>query len=195
MGPFEFQTLLRFFKALANESRLKMVGLLAGRECSVEELAALLQLKEPTVSHHLSILKELNLVQLRPEGNTHWYRLDSEALHSINRSVFSADKIASLVKDVESDAWERQVLSNFLSGDRLKEIPASRKKRWVILKWLVGEFELGVTYPEANVNEIIKRHHPDCATLRRELIGYQMLQRENGLYWRQPETEWQSALL
>lgn len=195
MGPDEFQTLLRFFKALANESRLKMVGLLAGRECSVEELAALLQLKEPTVSHHLSILKELNLVQLRPEGNTHWYRLDSEALHSINRSVFSADKIASLVKDVESDAWERQVLSNFLSGDRLKEIPASRKKRWVILKWLVGEFELGVTYPEANVNEIIKRHHPDCATLRRELIGYQMLQRENGLYWRQPETEWQSALL
>lgn len=193
MGPDEFQTLLRFFKALANESRLKMVGLLAARECSVEELAAFLQLKEPTVSHHLSILKELNLVQLRPEGNTHWYRLDSSALHSINRSVFSTDQIASLVKDVESDAWERQVLSNFLSGLRLKEIPASRKKRWVILKWLVGHFELGVTYPEANVNEILKRHHPDCATLRRELIGYQMLQRENGLYWRQPEADWQSA--
>ncbi len=193
MGPEEFQTLLRFFKALANESRLKMVGLLAGREYSVEELAAFLQLKEPTVSHHLSILKELNLVQLRPEGNTHWYRLDSEALHSINRSVFSADKIALLVKDVESNAWERQVLSNFLSGERLKEIPASRKKRWVVLKWLVNQFELGVTYPEANVNEIIKRHHPDCATLRRELIGYQMLQRENGLYWRKPEADWQSA--
>lgn len=193
MGPDEFQTLLRFFKALANESRLKMVGILAGRECSVEELAAFLQLKEPTVSHHLSILKELNLVQLRPEGNTHWYRLDSSALHSINRSVFSTDQIASLVKDVESDAWERQVLSNFLSGLRLKEIPASRKKRWVILKWLVGHFDLGVTYPEANVNEILKRHHPDCATLRRELIGYQMLQRENGLYWRQPEADWQSA--
>lgn len=193
MGPDEFQTLLRFFKALANESRLKMVGILAGRECSVEELAAFLQLKEPTVSHHLSILKELNLVQLRPEGNTHWYRLDSSALHSINRSVFSTDKIASLVKDVESDAWERQVLSNFLSGLRLKEIPASRKKRIVILKWLVGHFDLGVTYPEANVNEILKRHHPDCATLRRELIGYQMLQRENGLYWRQPSADWQSA--
>ena len=132
-------------------------------------------------------------MQLRPEGNTHWYRLDSSALHSINRSVFSTDKIASLVKDVESDAWERQVLSNFLSGLRLKEIPASRKKRIVILKWLVGQFDLGVTYPEANVNEILKRHHPDCATLRRELIGYQMLQRENGLYWRQPEADWQSA--
>ena len=193
MGPDEFQTLLRFFKALANESRLKMVGVLAGRECNVEELAALLQLKEPTVSHHLSILKELNLVQLRPEGNTHWYRLDSEALHSINRSVFSADQIASLVKNVESDAWERQILSNFLSGERLKEIPASRKKRWVILKWLVEYFELGVTYTEANVNQILKRHHPDCATLRRELIGYQMLQRKNGLYWRQPEADWRST--
>ncbi|MBV9385083.1 MAG: metalloregulator ArsR/SmtB family transcription factor [Chroococcidiopsidaceae cyanobacterium CP_BM_ER_R8_30] len=193
MGPDEFQTLLRFFKALANESRLKMVGLLAGREYSVEELAALLQLKEPTVSHHLSILKELNLVQLRPEGNTHWYQLDREALHNVNRSVFDTEQIAGLVKDVEADAWERQVLSNFLSGERLKEIPASRKKRWVILKWLVSQFDLGVTYPEANVNEIIKRHHPDCATLRRELIGYQMLQREHGLYWRQPEAEWKFA--
>ena len=193
MEPDEFQTVLRFFKALANESRLKIVGILAGRECSVEELAALLQIKEPTVSHHLSVLKDLNLVQLRPEGNTHWYRLDCEALHSINRSVFSPNHMASLVKDVESDAWERQILSNFLSGLRLKEIPASRKKRWVILKWLVSQFDLGLTYPEANVNEIIKRHHPDCATLRRELIGYQMLQRENGLYWRKPETDWQSA--
>lgn len=68
MGPDEFQTLLRFFKALANESRLKMVGLLAGRECSVEELAAFLQLKEPTVSHHLSILKELNGCAVAPRG-------------------------------------------------------------------------------------------------------------------------------
>ena len=57
----------------------------------------------------------------------------------------------------------------------------------------MSQFDLGVTYAEANVNEIIKRHHPDCATLRRELIGYQMLQRENGLYWRKPEADWQSA--
>ncbi|WP_289501500.1 metalloregulator ArsR/SmtB family transcription factor [Gloeocapsopsis sp. IPPAS B-1203] len=74
------QSLLRFFKVLANESRLKMLGILASRECSVEELATLLQLKEPTVSHHLNKLKELNLVKMHPEGNTHLYQLDGEAL-------------------------------------------------------------------------------------------------------------------
>lgn len=68
MKKQQFQTLLQFFKALADESRLKILGILANQECSVEELAALLQLKEPTVSHHLGKLKELNLVTMRSEG-------------------------------------------------------------------------------------------------------------------------------
>jgi hypothetical protein len=34
------------------------------------------------------------------------------------------------------------------------------------------------------VNEIIGRHHPDFATLRRELIGANLLAREAGVYWR-----------
>jgi hypothetical protein len=37
--------------------------------------------------------------------------------------------MASLVEDVESDEWESKVLKNYMSGDVLKEIPASRKKR------------------------------------------------------------------
>jgi DNA-binding transcriptional ArsR family regulator len=184
MDEASFQTLLNFFKVLANESRLKILGIVASRECSVEELAALVQLKEPTVSHHLAKLKELNLVKMRPEGNTHLYQLDSEALQSISKEIFTPDNMASLVADVDSVAWENKILKNYLDGESIEEIPASRKKRLVILKWLVSKFEQGVNYPERQVNEIIKRHHPDCATLRRELIGYQLMQRENGVYWR-----------
>ncbi len=58
MTPQNLQTLLDFFKALSNESRLKLLGVLAQRECSVEELAALLHLKASTISHHLTKLKE-----------------------------------------------------------------------------------------------------------------------------------------
>lgn len=192
MGQANFHTLLRFFKALANESRLKLVGILAQRECSVEELATLLQLKEPTVSHHLAKLKELQLVQMRPEGNTHLYQLNQEALQELNKAVFTPGQMVNLVDEVDGVTWENKVLSNFLAGERLKEIPASRKKRLVILKWLARQFELEVTYPERTINEIIQRSHPDCATLRRELIGYQMMQRENGLYRRLPETDWKS---
>ncbi|AFY50026.1 hypothetical protein Nos7524_4267 [Nostoc sp. PCC 7524] len=188
----QFQILLQFFKALADESRLKILGILANQECSVEELAALMQLKEPTVSHHLAKLKELNLVTMRPEGNSRIYQLDSEVLQSISKEILSPEKIASLIEDVDTEAWESKVLNNYLEPDtstqegvkRLKEIPASRKKRLVILKWLVSKFDLGVQYPEHEVNEILKRYHPDCATLRRELISYQLMARENGVYWR-----------
>ena len=61
MSDTGFDTLLAFFKAMANESRLRIVGLIAERERSVQELADLLGLKEPTVSHHLSALKALGL--------------------------------------------------------------------------------------------------------------------------------------
>ncbi len=180
----EFQTLLKFFKALADQTRLKLLGILANREYSVEELAALLQLKAPTVSHHLAKLKELDLVGMRAEGNTHIYWLNAEALRNSSKGLLSSEKMASLVDDVEGDAWERKVLKDFFEGTRLKEIPASRKKRSVILRWLATQFEPGIPYKESEVNEIIERHHPDTAWLRRELIAEKLMQREGGVYWR-----------
>ena len=128
----QFQILLRFFKALADESRLKIVGILASQECSVEELAALLELKEPTVSHHLSRLKELNLVSMRPDGNAHLYQLDSDTLQNISKEIFMPEKMASLVQEVNTEAWEQKILRTYIDGDsldsdgvqRLKDIPA-----------------------------------------------------------------------
>jgi len=184
MPEGEFQALLQFFKVLADENRLKLLGILANREQSVEELAALLQLRAPTVSHHLARLKELGLVGMRPEGNTHIYWLDAEALRNLSKGLLSSEKMASLVDNVAGDAWERKVLRDFFDGTRLKEIPASRKKRDVIIKWFATLFEPGMKYKEAEVNEIIQRHHPDSASIRRELIGAHFLQRENGIYWR-----------
>jgi predicted transcriptional regulator len=186
MPQEEFETLLQFFKAVADETRLKLLGILATREHSVEELAALLQLKAPTISHHLAKLKELNLVGMRSEGNIHIYWLNAEALRDSSKGLLSSEKMASLVDDVEGDAYERKVLKDFFEGMRLKEIPASRKKRSVILKWLANQFDPGVHYSEVQVNEILQRYHPDSATLRREMIGEHFLQREKGFYWRIP---------
>ncbi len=63
------ETLLQFFKAMADKSRLAIVGLLAGGERSVQELAAALDLKEPTVSHHLAILKAQGIVTRAARGD------------------------------------------------------------------------------------------------------------------------------
>ena len=56
----------------------------------------MLELKEPTVSHHLAILKQLDLLTLRADGNFRWYRLNDEVLGRISRAVFSRDSIAKL---------------------------------------------------------------------------------------------------
>jgi len=48
----------------------------------------------------------------------------------------------------------------------------------------IERFETGRRYPEKEVNAIISRHHPDFATLRRELIGARLMRRESGIYWR-----------
>lgn len=190
----EFDQLLRFFKALGNESRLKIVGILANREATVGDLADLLELREPTVSHHLAALRELGLVQMRAEGNAHVYALDEGALIDLKKDVFSRDGMASLVRDVDAASWKQKVLQTFVIDDRLTQIPAQRKKRLVVLQWLARKFELGTRYPERELNQAIKRYHPDASSLRRALVSWKFMEREGGVYWRVPEPEQFRAL-
>ncbi len=188
MTQDEFQTLLNFFKVLGNESRLKIIGILASQECTVRELAEMLGVKEPTVSEHLATLRELDLVTVRPEGNYRIYSFNPKPLYEMNKEVFTRHKLASLVDDVVDES-ERKVLQSYFEGDRLTIIPISGKKLLIVLKWLASQFEEGVRYPEKQVNEIISRHHEDFATLRRELVDYGFMTREKGIYWRLPTPE------
>lgn len=63
------------FKALSDETRLKMVGLLGLREMCVCELTVALGLTQPTASHHLNILKNAGLLKDRKEGKWTFYRV------------------------------------------------------------------------------------------------------------------------
>ena len=183
MADQNLSRMLSFFKALSDESRLKMVGVLASGERSVEELASLLELRAPTVSHHLTKLRKLDLVSMRTEGNTHLYSLNSEVLRELSREVLSVEKIAT--EDlVDTEAFDRKVIKDFLEDSKLKVIPASRKKRDVILRWLVEKFDRNKRYSEKQVNKVIGNFHEDFATLRRELVGASLMQREAGVYWR-----------
>lgn len=191
MPEADLQTLLSFFKAMANESRLRIVGLLAQRERSVQELAEILALKEPTVSHHLAVLKELGLLSVRAEGVTRWHSLKPGALSEMNRALLDPRDVAALADKEES--WEVKVLQAFVEPDgKLKILPASRRKRWVVLKWLMSDFEEGRAYREAEINEIIQRRHWDSATLRRELVGHRMMTREANVYRRLPVADWKA---
>lgn len=181
--------LVDVFKALAHESRLKILGLLAEQEYSVSDLARLLDLRDPTVSHHLSKLHELNLVTMRQEGTTHFYRLNNTALEQLRKDVLSPDNVAAFADEPDNPTWDERVLRAFVDGERLKEIPASYKKRLVVLRWLADKFERGTRYAEKDVNAIIKQHHEDASTLRREFIMNRFMARDQGVYWRLPAEE------
>jgi biotin operon repressor len=178
--------LLAFFKALADANRLKIVGLLAQHPYSGEELAALLGLKASTVSHHLSRLAQVGLVSARAEGYYSIYRLEEAALHKI-RLLFSHAHLASVADGVDMDGYDRKVIGDFTRPDgSLKEIPAQRKKLEVILRYVVRDFEPGKRYSEKQVNDILARFYADTASLRRELVGAKLMEREagGGEYWR-----------
>jgi len=65
----------RFFKALADETRLRILKLLEVREMCVCEVMIALGLTQPTASHHLGILENAGLVKDRKEGKWVFYSI------------------------------------------------------------------------------------------------------------------------
>ena len=65
----------RLLKALANETRLKMLRLLSIREMCVCELTVALDLTQPTASHHLNILQNVELVKDRKDSKWVFYSI------------------------------------------------------------------------------------------------------------------------
>jgi len=74
--------------------------------------------------------------------------------------------------------------------DRLIQNYLDPEGRYTVLAWLATHFDYDRRYREAEVNQIVQTRHWDSATLRRELVGYRMLARERGIYWRLPEEHW-----
>jgi len=69
---------VEFAKALADETRQKIMGLVCCKWLSVNEIVEQLHVTQPTVSHHLAILREAGLVQAREEGKQTFYSLNQE---------------------------------------------------------------------------------------------------------------------
>ena len=65
----------KVFKALADENRLRILGLLRAREMCVCEVMVALDLTQPTASHHLGILENVGLIKDRKEGKWVFYSI------------------------------------------------------------------------------------------------------------------------
>jgi len=101
--------------------------------------------------------------------------------------MFSQGELSNVAAEVDADAYDKKVIRDYTRKDgSLKTLPAQRKKLEAILRYIVKAFEPDKRYSEKQVNEILKRYHDDTATLRRELVGFGLMQREGGggEYWR-----------
>ncbi len=180
-------SLLIFFKALADANRLKIVGLLAGRAHTVEQLAEILGVGASTVSHHLSKLAEAGLVAATTQSYYNYYHLETHKIEEMARRLLTVDSLAESAPEIDQNAYDRKAIRDFLLPDgRLKTIPAQRKKLLAVLRYIANDFQPGVRYTEKQVNEYLARYHEDTASLRRELVGSGFMAREGGggEYWR-----------
>jgi ArsR family transcriptional regulator len=71
-----------FAKALADSTRQQIMQACCCQWCSVGELAEKVDVGQPTVSHHLAVLRDAGLVHVREEGRQTFYSLNQDAVAS-----------------------------------------------------------------------------------------------------------------
>ena len=78
----------KFFKALSDSTRQEILRLLENDQRTVGEIVGNFNLSQPTISRHLSVLKEADLVVDRRQGQNVIYRLNDEALSTSMKDFF-----------------------------------------------------------------------------------------------------------
>jgi DNA-binding transcriptional ArsR family regulator len=131
MDQEQLERLSTLFKALADPMRLQILGLLATGPRAGHELAEATGLTPPTISHHMRRLLEAQLVEFQPEAQSRIYSLRLGALRELSAAATLPNDTPAAT---ESDD---PVIRAFFDGPRLRQMPASRKKRVAVLRHLL----------------------------------------------------------
>lgn len=175
---------ISLFKCLADKSRLQILKSLSKEDMYVERLAERLGITPPTVSFHLKKLAGVGAVTS--------YKSQYYMMYSINKKIFETSIIEILnEKSDEEDEqkkreelYRQKVIDAFFVYGKLKSIPAQRKKERIVLEVIIQAFEYDKIYTEREVNILIADYYDDFCTIRRDMIGEGLLERNNTEYWR-----------
>jgi DNA-binding transcriptional ArsR family regulator len=80
------------FNAVAEAGRREILDALGDGEATVGELVDRLGMRQPQVSKHLGVLREVGLVTVRADGKRRWYRVNGPALRPIHEGVRSFER-------------------------------------------------------------------------------------------------------
>jgi DNA-binding transcriptional ArsR family regulator len=90
-AAWDVDTVASAIQLLADPTRLKILFMLAERELNVTALQAQLDCPQPTVSHHLGLLRTANLVYARRSGKRVFYRLGDVTADGQGLTVTAGD--------------------------------------------------------------------------------------------------------
>jgi hypothetical protein len=164
--------------ALADAERLSVVAALVLGASTTDDVVEAASLPKRRVLEALTRLEAAGLVGREKDGG---WTFEVGRLREIAREARPRDQPDD-VGDV--DARTGAVLRTFLRGGRLTQIPMQHAKRLVVLDHICRVFEIGVRYPEKEVNAMLRAFHPDHAALRRYLVEDGFLARDHNVYWR-----------
>lgn len=107
------QELLNIFKALSDETRLRILKLLEHGELCVCDIVAALNMIQPKVSFHLGVLKEAGLIKDRRQGKWVHYRID-------DLDIFKRFLILSVLERIPDEiiTEERKRVKEFLKNKK-----------------------------------------------------------------------------
>lgn len=187
----QLNKIINFHKTMGDKTRIQIIALLKNGPLHGQALAGKLGLTPPTISYHVTKLREIDLIYQRRDKNTIYFHLNEKKL------TFMAEAILRIGDEKEMGPFQvegeekQRIIGNFLQQDgRLKTLPAQRKKKLIVLEHLVKGLEKGKIYDEKEINEYIKPLYDDYATIRREFIICQFMTRENGKYELNPKELW-----
>lgn len=174
---------IKLFKCLSDKSRLQILKSLTIEDMDVERLAGRLDLTPATISFHLK--------KLADAGAVHSYKKQYYTMYSLCKDVF-LERIIDIISEKSDEAalqqqrdadYRKRVIDAFFEYGKLKAIPAQRKKERIVLEEIAKAFAPDRIYSEREVNIIIADFHDDFCTIRRDMIGEKIMERENGKYW------------
>ena len=96
-------TLNKTFKALADPTRREILRMLTDKRLSAGDIAAAFDMTKPSVSHHLNILKNADLVSAERDGQNIIYSLNSSVVQEFMQEMMSFFNVGEEDNDYEND--------------------------------------------------------------------------------------------
>ena len=86
-GDHDLRRLRTLYRALGDETRLRILKLLASRDLYLTEIAQHLELSKPTIKHHLALLRSASLVTVTESGTVVYYSLRRDRLDDASADI------------------------------------------------------------------------------------------------------------